>query len=441
MRGEQLVGNPGAQSHTFLARKSTEPTDEFRYVLKVLKRQDSPDRRAMFHAETSAMSALDHSGVLPIEETNSASYKEAVELFLITRRVMGDDLDQLVSSGLELSDALRIVLRVLDILIHCHSRGVLHRDVKPCHVIAPNGDVDSSVLIDFGLAHSSDAQPADAATGDGPKKGNRFLIGPEHLPGVTIANQSSATDICQCVGLLFFALTKRYPGILQDENGLKPHRRAGVSFAPDIVQWKRESLELIFDKAFEWHPDRRWTNADSLCERLRQLMHQELGPDEMLKLKVLRSIQESNVEERSAIRAKAQEMSNQLFEIAKNVLNVIQADVRTFVQVTWNSQTFGGGFGLGGGGASAENEALSQAIISYSSTQKRGGLDITIQSELEGSQFVAALKPYTGASKIFPDNQPTELGRCDVGDSEALSHIRPRLEECLLVCVQEMLSK
>jgi len=271
VRGEKLA-TEGNQSRAYLARRATDQDHEFGYILKSLKRQDSPDRRAMFFIETSAMKALDHPGILCVEETNAEAYKQPVELFLITRKASGDDLDEIVSRGIGLEDAIRIVLGILDILEHCHSRGVVHRDIKPCHVITPTSDFDSPVLIDFGLAHCDDIQPSDAATKSGQGKGNRFLVGPEHLPGATIANRSGATDICQCVGLLFFALTRKYPGILRDENDLKPHQRAGTQIIPIIEQWKRELLNLIFDKAFEWHPDKRWNDIEMLRQRLRQLM-------------------------------------------------------------------------------------------------------------------------------------------------------------------------
>ena len=455
VRGEQLRVKEGNQSHAFLARRKTDPEDAFDYILKTLKRQDSRERRALFFNETSVMSGLEHSGVLAVEETNAGDFKEQVELFLITRKVSGDDLEELVSKGLDLEDATLIVLGVLDILKHCHVRGVVHRDVKPCHVITCSGQFGSPILIDFGIAHTEAEKPTDAATGPGQGKGNRFLIGPEHLPGSNIANRSGATDISQCVGLLFYGITGRHPGILQDENGFKPHKRPGAALGSDIVRWKRDILNVIFDKAFEWHPDKRWNDIDALSQKLQQLTQDSLSPDDKLRLSVAEAIQESQIETKVALKEKAASFAQQFFGIAKKVVETIGEGSQAYLIVSWGRSRgggFGGGvFGGGGGGFGTDSPAsrgvLSQEIISFrpkhvqSGPGGPGGLDISIVAHLENSTFVAELSPFTGASAIFPDHQPIELGRCELGESEHFDEFRAQLEKKLVVCVSEMLSK
>jgi serine/threonine protein kinase len=433
VRGVQMRAKEGNQSHAFLARRKTDPDDRFGYVLKSLKRQEEPDRRARFSIEVSSMRALDHPGVLNIEATNAEAYKDPVELFLITRLVAGDDLEALVSRGLEFEQAVRIVLGVLDILKHCHSRGVLHRDIKPCHVMVADSNFDGPVLIDFGLAHADEIQPSDAATPVGEGRGNRFLIGPEHLPGVSITNRSSVTDICQCVGLLFFALTRKEPGVLQDENNLKPHRRPDIQVAPTIEPWKQQALQVIFDKGFEWHPDNRWGDIDALSQRLRQLTLQTLSPDELLKLQTARVIQESGVEGRMEMLANAKHMSGQYFDLLKAVANAINGGVQPHLQVQVLPNSMG--FGI-----PTNREVLSDALIRFQRPHRRqGGLDIAVATSLDGSQLVVTLRPFNGSSKIFPDDKPFDLARFKIGDTDSLYQSRADLEQRLLVCVDEVL--
>ena len=149
---------------TSYVRRKNDLEGEFGYILKVLRRQDAPDRRAMFCAETTAMSVLEHPGVLGIEATNAHDYKESVELFLITRRVAGADLEDLVTTGLRFEEAIGVVVGALSILQHCHSRGVIHRDIKPCHVLIEASKFESPFLIDFGLAYIEDNTPDGAST-------------------------------------------------------------------------------------------------------------------------------------------------------------------------------------------------------------------------------------------------------------------------------------
>lgn len=433
VRGERLSAKEGNQSHAFLARKTTDPEGEYSFILKSLKRQEAPDRRAMFFVETSAMRALDHPGVLPVEATNSEAYKEQVELFLIAPKAAGADLDELVARGLSFPDAVRIVLGVLDILAHCHGRGVIHRDVKPCHVIVSK-ELSMPTLIDFGLAHSASIRPADAETEPGHGKGNRFLVGPEHLPGIAIANRSGSTDICQCVGLLFFAVTGRYPGILRDENDHKPHQRSGIQILPAVEQWKREALDLIFDKAFEWHPDKRWSSAEDLGERLRQLLQQEISPDEALRLRAARTVQESQVESKVDRLARATEMSKHFFQVVDRVITAIQEETRSYLQVD-PSEHF-----LNPRPSSVDN-VLSRRTVNFRRRYGQPGVtSVTVATVLKASELVAVLRPYNGASKIFEGNRPIELGRGTIGDRECLNDWRSCLENNLLALVDEILA-
>ena len=99
-RGEQLKDKEGNQGHAFLARKDTDPDGEYNYILNTLKRQTETARRAMFLNEISAMSTLEHPGVLQVETTNAQDYKCDIELYLITRLLQGPDLEDLVEQGL-----------------------------------------------------------------------------------------------------------------------------------------------------------------------------------------------------------------------------------------------------------------------------------------------------------------------------------------------------
>lgn len=435
VRGEQLRDKEGNQSHTFLARHSSDPPDKFGYILKTLKRQDSIDRRAMFCSETTAMKNLDHPGVLPVNATNSENFKDAVELYLITPKAPGEDLETIVSQNLGFEDAIRITIGVLEILKHCHSRGVVHRDIKPCHVFVEPNCLESPTLIDFGLAYVEESRPKDAETLPGQGRGNRFLIGPEHLPGVSITNRSSSTDICQCVGLLFFAIAKEFPGVLRDENNLKPHRRSAQSISVSSLEWKNQLLSSIFDKAFEWHPDKRWVDPDSLKARLTQLLEDQLSPDEQLELKVAKTIELSQIASKFDDLSVAKKMSTALLNEASDVLKIISAGMKSYIQVnTPERAQMPEGFLPGG------NDLVS-FVIDFRLKHKSYGKTVRLTSTLENKRFVAILSPYNGNSSIFPGNKSVQLGSGELGDFSCISVIRSELENKILTFVQELLEE
>jgi serine/threonine protein kinase len=268
-RGVEIPG--GNQGFTFLARRLTDPPDEFNYVLKKLKHQKKIERRALFRNEVVAMNALDHKGVAKLMATNADQFREdGLDLFLITERINGTDLERLVdSSEVSFEDAIRVTINVLGILAHCHERGVVHRDIKPCHVILRNNSADDPVLIDFGIAYNLETQLSDAETKTDEGRGNRFLIGPEHAAGNPAVNRNPITDICGSVGLLFFALTGQCPRILRDTDSKKPHERVAIaSRIAELSEWKRKRLLQVFDFGFEWEPSRRWQSIDRLIKRL-----------------------------------------------------------------------------------------------------------------------------------------------------------------------------
>lgn len=450
-RGEQLRDKEGNQAHTFLARRASDPAGEFNYILKMLKRQESPEKRAMFCAETMAMSALDHPGVLPIEETNAAEYRNELELFLITKRVCGSDLSELVATGVAVDQILEIILGVLDILKHCHSRNIVHRDIKPCHVIIREGKWKTPVLIDFGLARSAESQPSEAETIQGDGRGNRFLIGPEHQPGTTYANRNSVTDVCQCVGLLFYALTGREPGLLQDENGLKPHERSGVNYPSTLPDWKVESLIQIFDIGFNWHPDKRWPSSEQLSERIDQLLTSELGPEDQLQLRVQAALKASNVKCRVSELNVAHQMADEFDDLVVNIVETISNSASEYLSLTCQvhkeRQSLQGFASFGGFGAGmSPTQAVDTKLLSSVNIRLQPKHPLTTAKEvvtrtgIANGKFITYLCPFTGGAKIFPQGAAVELERSALGDMEAVRRQRGELERLLLELITEILS-
>ena len=106
-----------------------------------------PANRARFLREARAASVLDHPNIVVLHDVCMSDD----EIFLAMQFVEGDSLRRTVERGpLVPERACAIARKVADALAHAHTRGVVHRDVKPENVLlGADGHVK---LADFGIA-------------------------------------------------------------------------------------------------------------------------------------------------------------------------------------------------------------------------------------------------------------------------------------------------
>src|SRR5205085_10261651 len=107
--------------------------------------------------------------------------------YLISELVEGEELGALIGRrALADEQVLRIGIALADALSHAHSRGVIHRDVKPQNVLVPRTRSASGAagvvakLTDFGGAHIGGQ---DALTRNGDVLGPRAYMAPEQSEG------------------------------------------------------------------------------------------------------------------------------------------------------------------------------------------------------------------------------------------------------------------
>jgi len=224
------------------------------------------------NVEAGALERLNVSGVAKLIASNSSRYNEDVDLFLVTERIMGKDLRQVrADRDLPLQEAARLLIRVLQTLHDCHGLGVIHRDIKPEHVILRDGALEAPILIDFGLAFGDELGPNDHSTATDQGVGNRFIILPEQW-GDSAAKRDPISDITQVVGILFFLLFDKSPGSLAHGQNLKPHERFDWrSQLSTFEKWQLDQLALIFNTGFELDPAQRWPSAERLIAELEVL--------------------------------------------------------------------------------------------------------------------------------------------------------------------------
>lgn len=159
---------------------------------------EDPEFRTRFVRESRVAASIDHPNVIPIYY---AGEHEGV-LYIAMRYVEGDDLRTLVRLEGQLAPdrAAHIVSQVGAALDAAHSRGIVHRDVKPANVIL--GADEHAYLTDFGLTKRLQSHTGTSRTGQW--VGTLGYVAPEQIRGARI---DARADVYALGCVLFHALT------------------------------------------------------------------------------------------------------------------------------------------------------------------------------------------------------------------------------------------
>src|SRR4026207_2203686 len=111
------------------------------------RRASDPERLARFEREAQVLASLNHPNIAIIHGVEEANGVAALVLELVD----GPTLEDRVRRGpLDVHDALRIALQLVDALEAAHVKGIIHRDLKPSNIkLREDGTVK---VLDFGLA-------------------------------------------------------------------------------------------------------------------------------------------------------------------------------------------------------------------------------------------------------------------------------------------------
>ncbi len=162
-----------------------------------------PETEERFRREAQLVAQMDHPGIVPIHDFG----RHADSLFLVMPVVEGKSLRGLLRDGsLTVGDVLEVGAQVADALAYSHSRGVIHRDVKPENIMASRAGGALRVrVMDFGLAV---AQSHARMTQTGVVVGTMGYLSPEQVRSRDIDHR---TDIYALGTVLYECLAGSPP--------------------------------------------------------------------------------------------------------------------------------------------------------------------------------------------------------------------------------------
>jgi serine/threonine-protein kinase len=154
-----------------------------------------------FHREAEAIGRLNHPNIVTVYDLGDAEG----HLYMAMELLEGDDLRALIERqwDIPLADKARILAQICEGLGYAHSRGVVHRDVKPANILVTStGRVK---LLDFGLARVA---TRETITRRGVILGTPDYMSPEQAMGKTLDHR---TDIFSAGAVFYEFLTMQKP--------------------------------------------------------------------------------------------------------------------------------------------------------------------------------------------------------------------------------------
>lgn len=192
-------------------------------------------------------------------------------LALVYEFVDGSDLDALRARSTPTpATAVRWITEVATALDALHTRGVLHRDVKPGNV-----RIDSTgraVLLDFGLARSLGQGGTLTATGW--ILGTPAFMAPEALRGEPPA---TSFDCFGLAALAYWCLSGRVPFPGEGPGEILARQAAPPAPLGDSLPPR---LDGVLARALDRDPRNRFPDATSLAEALGEALEQGQGPEQ-----------------------------------------------------------------------------------------------------------------------------------------------------------------
>ncbi len=163
----RLLGE-GAMGRVFLAE---DPLIDRQVAIKVMSAEGDDEARERFRNEARAAGQMSHPNIVQLFEFG---FHEG-QPYLVMEYLVGESVDVWLAREPPLKARLSVLLDLCQAIGHAHSRGVLHRDVKPANLqVLPEG---TCKLVDFGIARSRSVR----LTATGMILGTPEFIAPEVL--------------------------------------------------------------------------------------------------------------------------------------------------------------------------------------------------------------------------------------------------------------------
>ncbi len=228
-------------------------------AVKILKDEYAEDAefREHFKAESQAVAMLSHPNIVAVYDFSKSPDCQ----YIVMELLEGITLKQymLKKGALSWREALHFSMQTAKALSHAHSKGIVHRDIKPQNIMV---GMDGNIKVaDFGIAHlENESNPNSTET-----MGSIHYISPEQARGEMVDARSDIYslgivmyemltgqlpyegDSVEAIAVQHFGSLLTLPGDINPDIPIRLEQISLKAMTPDIEQRYQTADELLYD--------------------------------------------------------------------------------------------------------------------------------------------------------------------------------------------------
>lgn len=269
--GRYILRNPIGQGGMATVYLAYDQQTGLNVAVKLMRDELSDDLQFIRRFATEARSAatLDHPNIVRVLD-----YGEDQGLrYIVQEYIEGQTLKQIIEQygAIDWMTAIHLAVQIASGLQQAHSKGIIHRDIKPQNVLITPDQV--AKVTDFGIARAATSNTVTLT--EGVAFGSVHYFSPEQARGGLVTERS---DLYSLGIVLYEMLTGELPFDGETSVAVAIKQLQEMPLRPSsIVRKLPPALDDILFKAIQKDPNQRYQTAEELIQELGAFLRNPQG--------------------------------------------------------------------------------------------------------------------------------------------------------------------